>query len=70
MISIGSKGLKVIKPAAKAVQFWNEKSNFAFARAGAKPPKPGSVRHSLLRFVGSMCFIFSIQYCQASSFSA
>jgi len=26
MISIGSKGLKVIKPAAKAVQFWNEKS--------------------------------------------
>ncbi len=26
MISIGRKGLKVIKPAAKAVQFCNEKS--------------------------------------------
>ena len=26
MISIGSKELKVIKPAAKVVQFWNEKS--------------------------------------------
>jgi len=26
MISIGSKELKVIKPAAIVVQFWNEKS--------------------------------------------
>jgi len=31
---------------------------FTLARAGAKPPKPASARHSLSRFVSPRLFIF------------